>query len=34
MSDVQGLGHLGDPIYEKARKMGIRFAKSSEVKLN
>jgi len=25
MSDVSGLGHLGQPIYEAARQMGIRF---------
>ncbi len=30
MSDVTGLGHLGKPIYEEAKKRGIRFAKSSE----
>lgn len=33
MSDVPGLGHLGDPIYEEARKRGIRFAKTTEVSL-
>ena len=33
MSDVTGLGHLGAPIYDKARKMGIRFAKSTDVVL-
>ncbi len=26
MSDVTGLGHLGTPIYDEARKMGIRFS--------
>jgi nicotinamidase-related amidase len=31
MSDVTGLGHLGEPIYEKAKKRGIRFATSKEV---
>ncbi len=30
MSDVTGLGHLGKPIYEEAKRRGIRFAKSSE----
>jgi nicotinamidase/pyrazinamidase len=33
MSDVTGLGFLGDPIYAKAMEMGIRFAKSTEVTL-
>ncbi|MFA9391387.1 MAG: hypothetical protein ACERKD_16380 [Prolixibacteraceae bacterium] len=33
MSDVTGLSQLGDPIYEKARKLGIRFAKSTEIVL-
>jgi nicotinamidase/pyrazinamidase len=33
MSDVTGLGFLGDPIYAKAREMGIRFAKSTEATL-
>ncbi len=33
MSDVTGLGHLGDPIYAKAKSMGIRFAKSTDIKL-
>jgi nicotinamidase/pyrazinamidase len=31
MSDVTGLGHLGAPIYEEAKRRGIRFAKSTEV---
>lgn len=30
MSDVTGMGYLGEPIYEAAKKRGIRFAKSSE----
>ncbi|MCU0391163.1 MAG: nicotinamidase [Thermoflexibacter sp.] len=30
MSDVTGLGHLGAPIYEEAKKRGIRFAKTTE----
>lgn len=25
MSDVEGLGHLGAPVFERARKLGIRF---------
>jgi nicotinamidase-related amidase len=33
MSDVTGLSHLGDPIYKKAKSMGIRFAKSLDIKL-
>lgn len=33
MSDVAGLGHLGDPVYTKAGSMGIRFAKSSDIVL-
>lgn len=33
MSDVAGLSHLGTPIYEKAKKLGIRFAKSTEIQL-
>ncbi len=31
MSDVSGLGHLGDPIYEQARERGVRFMNSAEV---
>ncbi len=31
MSDVTGLGHLADPIFEEARDRGIRFQKSDEV---
>ena len=31
MSDVTGLGHLGEPIYAEARQRGIAFAKTSEV---
>jgi nicotinamidase/pyrazinamidase len=30
MSDVTGLGHLGTPVYARAKEMGIRFAKSAE----
>lgn len=31
MSDVTGLGHLGEPIYTEARKRGLRFTSSSEL---
>lgn len=31
MSDVTGLGHLGAPIYEEAKRRGIRFAKSTDM---
>lgn len=31
MSDVAGLGHLGDPIYAEARRRGIAFARTTEV---
>lgn len=30
MSDVTGLGYLGTPIYEEAKKRGIKFAKSTD----
>ncbi len=30
MSDVPGLGHLGEPIYQQARARGIRFHKSTD----
>jgi nicotinamidase-related amidase len=30
MSDVSGLGHLGAPIYEEARRQGIRFASATQ----
>jgi len=33
MSDVAGLGHLGTPIFEKARIMGIRFGNSADYQL-
>lgn len=33
MSDVTGLGYLGDPVYVQARKKGIKFVKSSDVNL-
>jgi nicotinamidase-related amidase len=29
MSDVTGLGHLGEPIYAQARKQGLRFTKAA-----
>jgi nicotinamidase-related amidase len=29
MSDVTGLGHLGEPIYQRAKTFGIRFVKSN-----
>jgi nicotinamidase-related amidase len=29
MSDVTSLGHLGEPIYRKAKEIGIRFVKST-----
>jgi hypothetical protein len=33
MSDVTGLGHLGEPIYAEARQKGLRFAKAAEIEL-
>ena len=33
MSDVPGLGHLGQPIYAQAQSRNIRFAKSTDVVL-
>ncbi|MCU0352839.1 MAG: nicotinamidase [Cytophagales bacterium] len=33
MSDVTGLGHLGDPIYAEARQRGIAFVTAAEVQL-
>jgi nicotinamidase-related amidase len=33
MSDVTNLGHLGAPIYAKAKAMGIKFAKTADVTL-
>lgn len=33
MSDVPNLGHLGAPVYAKAKSMGIRFAKSTDITL-
>jgi nicotinamidase-related amidase len=34
MSDVNGMGHLGEPVYERARQMGIKFVKSTDVVLS
>lgn len=31
MSDVAGLGHLGTPIFERARELGLRFIKSNDL---
>jgi len=31
MSDVQGMGHLADPIYKEAASKGIRFGLSTEI---
>jgi hypothetical protein len=31
MSDVSGLGHLGEPIYTEARSQGLRFARATDV---
>ncbi|PIY09132.1 MAG: nicotinamidase [Flexibacter sp. CG_4_10_14_3_um_filter_32_15] len=33
MSDIPNLGHLGEPIYERAKELGIHFIKSSEVEI-
>jgi nicotinamidase-related amidase len=33
MSDVTGLGHLGDPIYAKAKSLGVRFSKTTDITL-
>lgn len=33
MSDVTGLGHLGQPIYDEARRRGLRFVNSTAVML-
>ncbi|MCU0457167.1 MAG: hypothetical protein MUE74_12775 [Bacteroidales bacterium] len=30
MSDVEGLGHLGAPVFERAKGMGIRFARAAD----
>jgi nicotinamidase-related amidase len=32
-SDVTGLSHLGDPIYAKAKSLGVRFAKTTDITL-
>ena len=34
MSDVPNMGFLGDPIYDEARKLGIRFTDSKSIKLS
>lgn len=31
MSDVAGLGFMGEPVYNKAKEIGIRFAKSIDI---
>jgi nicotinamidase/pyrazinamidase len=31
MSDVPNMGHLGTPIYEEAKKRGLKFAKTTDV---
>lgn len=31
MSDVPDLGHLGEPIYQEAKKQGLRFVKSEDI---
>jgi nicotinamidase/pyrazinamidase len=31
MSDVTGLGHLGEPVYAEARKKGLRFARAANI---
>jgi nicotinamidase-related amidase len=33
MSNVTGLGHLGKPIYERAKSQGVRFAKAESISL-
>jgi nicotinamidase/pyrazinamidase len=34
MSDVPGLGHLGEPIYQLAKSKGLRFTDSASIRLN
>ncbi|MBK8472541.1 MAG: nicotinamidase [Sphingobacteriales bacterium] len=34
MSDVTGMGHLGQPIYNEAQQRGIRFAKTTDLTLD
>ncbi len=34
MSDVTGLGHLGQPIYEEAKKRNVRFVDSKNISMN
>jgi len=31
MSDVPGLGYLGEPVFIEAKKKGIRFVKSEDL---
>ncbi|WP_291724510.1 isochorismatase family protein [Bernardetia sp.] len=31
MSDIPNMGHLGEPIYKRAKKMGVQFKKSNNV---
>ncbi|WP_338814619.1 nicotinamidase [Bernardetia sp. Wsw4-3y2] len=33
MSDIPNLGHLGEPIYQKAKELGVKFVKSDDVQL-
>ncbi len=34
MSDIPNLGHLGEPIYQRAKEMGIEFVKSTDIDLH
>ena len=34
MSDIPNLGYLGEPIYQRAKKLGIQFVKSTEIDLH
>lgn len=34
MSDVPNLGHLGKPIYDEAKKLGLRFVESAKLVMN
>ncbi len=33
MSDIPNMGHLGQPIYRRAKELGIRFVKSNQITL-
>lgn len=33
MSDIPNMGHLGEPIYRRAKEIGVRFVKSTEIEL-